>query len=615
MRILLHNGLVVFTFIASVLIPQKALSNPLFDEGSWRAHSFYTRISWAAPSSGIGGLEANINNARTLVLKPSAIFYSNGYLYANIESKQLSVEVSPEIVQEVIRVVEHTDDLVFQVSVDITALGENRYIDERLQNTKIGKLLLKGDLGFASIVQSGQPYPKQAPIHPYIEALRLLNSNVEYRQLPHQWEMPSLSWPQIYLHFNPTVPGLVSMEFKPQVLFRSASGLSLEVDNKVEALGELPYLPLIKDVKERPLAYREISSELDTAASITATLGLLKAACNKPGSCRDIENQTKINSGLSEARTSKQKVAQDFLTGMYKSQFQSRWAELSFPVFKPSNTPEAWAAAYDTLQRALFLEKKSAWLKKDATQLKETAAKQFLHYPVPNDPLLQAASAVVLAWNKQGIAAKQNLNIAIQGSNNHPGDRIEVARMGLSVAQHIRDYKDIQLGNEIHDSSITLWNEAQMRAYDEVDKYLQSCLENFKTCSDKDLRRWEAEAFRARLDNRMSTRDLAWLHGRFAYLIGIQLKDPVKQRDRLRFLSFYAQKAQGNHTSKLHKLEADFQNRLGITPNSSSNPNLYLWITVITIGVLSASSYIIWQKKKILNINKKRDQLNKIFKL
>ncbi len=51
----LSHRLIAFIFITSTLIPQKTLSNPSYDEGSWRAMSPYTKPILAARSSGIGG--------------------------------------------------------------------------------------------------------------------------------------------------------------------------------------------------------------------------------------------------------------------------------------------------------------------------------------------------------------------------------------------------------------------------------------------------------------------------------------------------------------------------------------------------------------------------------
>ena len=193
MRNYLCHKFIAVTILASVFIPQQAFSNPLFDEGSWRTHSFYTRTTSPGLLLGIGGLQAEIKKARELDLEPSDISYNGGYLRVDIEDQQIKIKVSPNIVREAIRVVEHNDNFVFQVSIDYTLVGRNKYIDNALKGTNIGKFLLEGDLGFASIVHNGLPLPNPQTIHPYTRALQLLINDAEYRTLPTEWESPPLS--------------------------------------------------------------------------------------------------------------------------------------------------------------------------------------------------------------------------------------------------------------------------------------------------------------------------------------------------------------------------------------------------------------------------------------
>ena len=636
MKGLLRNGLIAVTSITSVLISEKAFSSPLFDEGSWRAHSFYTRTNWAGLSSGIGGLQSDIQEAKNLRLEPSDVSYSNGYLRANIENKQVTVKVSPKIVREAIKVVERTNKLEFQVSVDQTMVGTNDYIDEALQNTEIGKLLLQGDLGFSYIVYGGIPLPKPKPTHPYEEALRLLNTDAEYSQLPIQWDSFPESYPQIYLYFNPKAPGLVRTEFKPQVFFRSASGLPLEVDDKDQKLGERPYLPLIEDVKKRPLAYRNISPPLERAASITATLGLLKAACRKPGSCKHLYSQTSwIKNFLAwnngeplENKTDEQQQGEINTWDNKLIKLQKEWKRLSYPVFLPDSKDDgAWAAAYTVVQGVI---QEKLWTetdeeeKKQVEELKSLATKQFLDYENHKDPLLLAAKAVVLAWNGKKADAEQSLNQAIQLSADRLSrqkhtDRIEV----LKMAQYVHKYENPLLySNSFIENPIeSQLKEARTAFYNQVDKHLQSCpkdLENLTIkCPEKNLREWEADVAQAGLTwdaVNIPTEDLAWLHGRFAYLVGIQLKDKVRQSDRLRFLSYYAQESQGEHRSQLREWEAEFKKQLGIISDSSNSTIWGFWITVISIVPTPVFSYAIIQRIRKRLIDYKRHKLEKIFK-
>jgi hypothetical protein len=647
MRNYLCHKFIAVTILASVFIPQQAFSNPLFDEGSWRTHSFYTRTTSPGLLLGIGGLQAEIKKARELDLEPSDISYNGGYLRVDIEDQQIKIKVSPNIVREAIRVVEHNDNFVFQVSIDYTLVGRNKYIDNALKGTNIGKFLLEGDLGFASIVHNGLPLPNPQTIHPYTRALQLLINDAEYRTLPTEWESPPLSWPQIYLYFEPAVSGLIRTEFKPQVFFNSPYGHSLEVDEKVQALGERPYLPLIKDVKEYPLAYRGISPSLDRAASITATLGLLEAACQKPRSCKDLKSQTKRNGKDYKDKIDKEKVAPDPSTALNRFRLNQTWEKLSHPVFQPGETPKAWAAAYDALQRAIRkeyaaynfvqegikkkslvkklkeqkkvgelkqdikrLEREAEFLIRQAAPLKNLAKQQFLHYPIPNDSLLLAASAVFFAWDGNETIAEQKLNTAIQLSSDYAGDRFNVLKMGLYMASIInRTDSGKELAYSIVNRVKPLLNQAKNAAYDEVENYLKSCLENLAKCPEEELRKWEANAVRTELTGKMSTRDLAWLHGQFSYLIGIQLEQPEKQRDRLRFLSFYTQNAWEDNRLQLCSLEIEFKKSLGVISDACDSLGKKNWIIILILMLSSKSSFF------LVHIKMQKTQMNQMRKI
>ncbi len=500
MKSLLSSQSIIIALLATILTPQQALSNPSFDPESWRGQSLYEGSATSLLSLGFGGLQAEFKEARKLNLKPSDISYHNGYLRAKIDNQQLTVKISPKIVREAIGIVERNDTLVFQVSIDRTAVGTNEYIDEALQGTKIGDLLLDGDIGFARIVAGAVPLPEPKPIHPYKSMLLLLRYNAEYRKLPTQWEKPPLSWPQIYLRFDPTIPGLISTEFKPQVIFRSLYGQALEVDEQVQSLGERPYLPLVKDVKERPLAYLKISPSLELAASITATLGLLEAACPKPGSCKHLYSQTKMNSEDSEEIIDEQKVEPDWRTRYYENRLIEEWNQIIYReirsrlVFSPDNPEKAWAAAYDSLRLAIRKENRADILdqqarekeksaeklkepkeitklkqeaeslkalaqfrRKEASPFKELAKQQFLNNPIPKFPPLLAASAVVFAWNGEEVTAKKKLSQAIQLSND-PKDsdevleHVKVLEMGRYIALFISriDFGNIELARSIY---------------------------------------------------------------------------------------------------------------------------------------------------------------------
>jgi hypothetical protein len=639
----LSRGLLSVTVAAIVLIPQRAFSSPLFDDGNWRGQSFYAKTSLAGLSSGIGGLQANITGTKNLRLEPSALSYGGGYLRVMIKNKQVEIKIRPEIVLEAVKVVESTNKLVFQTSIDDTQTGQIEHTDEALlkKGKEIGEILLKGDYAFAGIVQGGEPYPNRGAVHPYIEARRLLDKDPEYHQLTSQWKKLPESWPQIYLYFNPAVKGLVSFEFKPQVLFRSPDSLPLEVDKNIQTIGERPYLPLVKDIKEHPFAYREISPALDEAASITATLGVVKSACKKVGSCSQLENQAqaRLNSQHSEESINKEGTSQlssnskglDFVYQLKKTKWdlEDRWEDLGLPVFQPGNTSKAWAAAYDTVQSTLIAydtvrhadfgndltraltkkQKLMAWLQKGTAQ-------QFLNYPVPNDPLLQSASAVILALNNKEVEAGEKINQAIELAAKHPGDSIEVMRIGLNVAKIITDAGNAKLGNEIQKKVEPFLIKSWMAAYDQVDKYLNDCNKDLIKCPEKDLRKWEAEAVRSQLieiDNSATlsaeSYNIAWLYGRFAYLIGIQLKDRVKQMDRLRFLSHYVEKTEGQNHEQLQNLESDFKRRLGINTDDTDHIDWHAWLFAI---FMSGGFFTIFKVMSKQKIQEKRRQLEKM---
>ena len=89
MRRFLSHRLIIATVSASVLIPQQAFSSPLFDDGSWRAHSIYTRTARAAFSSGIGGEDGQIQSS--LALESSDLSEISEYSSAKIDDQELTL--------------------------------------------------------------------------------------------------------------------------------------------------------------------------------------------------------------------------------------------------------------------------------------------------------------------------------------------------------------------------------------------------------------------------------------------------------------------------------------------------------------------------------------------
>ena len=384
--------------VAATFIPQSALSMPLFEGagfpgGQWRRVSSHALRAAGVGGVGIGGLQFDISSE--LTVNPKNLHYIDGYLKATIEEKHYAVKVNPLYLIPAIDLVQNTKQREFEVSIDPTRSGQVPYIDEKL-TPFFGFPMLVGDLDFAGLVEGKQPLPLGAGIHPYEEAMSLVQSDTEYIKLTQMWTQPPLSYPQIFLTFDITAPELVSMEFRPQVIFRSPYGHPLEVDTDVLSQGERPYESLIRDIKKRPNIYRQELSALDTAASITAALGLIAAGCQQPRSCEHLYLEVWLEavlnsidpawleslgkSELNESQIQEQidakirealKLEQDKLTEEYQNWWQKqlesteqsssltslidKWNELRFQNFQPGNNSQAWARAYDSLQYFLQL--------------------------------------------------------------------------------------------------------------------------------------------------------------------------------------------------------------------------------------------------------------------
>lgn len=650
MRSLQHRLLSVFVltiFLVTVLTPDK-VSAHLFESGSWIGSSLYANSMTNMAgifSQGIGGLEVNIGSARNLSV--SNLYYNNGHLHANIENEPVNVKVSPKIVQEAIRVMEHTDKQVFQVSLDSTAIGNIPYIDEALKKTTIGQSLLDADLKFASVVNgSSKDMPLLNEINPYKKGSDLLDKHADYKKLPDKWINPPLSWSQIYLSFKPMVSGLVQLEFKPQIFFLSASRHPVQVSEEIEKLGELPYEPLEEYVRNNPQAYIKAVPAIKNAASITATLGLVAAGCQKPASCLNLKYQAWINSIISylsndskkqtedDANQLKIKKVQEAIKQAWKAQsnFMYEWDKRnfqhSFRNFHPGNNSNTtWANAYDAVQRSIknlstedLIDSILSYMKVSLTpeQLKkvtegisekmeetntriegaeELAKQQFLNNPVPKeDSLLMAASAITFAWDKDIKNAQEKLDLATKQSTNNPGTYFQVVKMGRSVGQIIKK-ENKSMGEEIDLRMKFEQRKAKVKAYDEIDH----CLKDYEkkkllNCIPKDISRKDKQtkdlkiyelcmlenyARDSGLYEYVPRRDLAWLHGRFAYLIGNEINDPTQKKDRLRFLSAYIQKAQpGWHRWKLRQLENKMRISLGMKPHPTDWRSLTLGVAI-----------------------------------
>ncbi|MCC5599401.1 hypothetical protein [Nostoc favosum] len=617
--------LIALIFV-TVFIPKKSLSTPPFDSGSFFASALNSMFA-----RGIGGLESNI--ASSLVLKPSDLSYQDETLYANIKDKKIPITVSPNILREAIHVVQQTKNRSFQVSQDQLA-GKNGilYTDEALRNTEIGKVFLRADSEFASMAWGNEklrPKDSKSKQPNYLASQLLKDKNSPYNRLLKNWALPPLSWPQITLSFNPNpdvVSGLVDLEYKPQITFLSPYGHPVQAEDQDQKLGEIPYKQLIQDVKARPDEYRKVLPLVNQAASITATMGLVAAACQEAESCKHLQHQTWM-SNLQPKKLFTTWIQQDNnnfsrpldLLGIM-SQTKSiellkyQWLERSLETFESEKN--AWDAPYNAVLQGIkhkdvaeFIEKnrertalerneeenkgdidrsideennkvmgeieKSAFLV--ANKAQKLAAEHFKDYQtVPKKSfILQGALAVVDAWNGELYVAEEDLKNAIQYSSHRPREASEAIKLGHAVASIMQSNNQEEFkmkGKWIDFRMKYLQRKALREAYNSADNYLKSCETNKLDqlgCSDNELLlKWEAYTMRAGLfEEDVKGKDIPWLYGRFAYLVGVKLlndndKQPEKAKDRLRFLSSYANRANSWHSWKLHRLENDLRRRL-----------------------------------------------------
>ncbi|MBD2415321.1 hypothetical protein FACHB389_17775 [Nostoc calcicola FACHB-389] len=583
--------------VAVVCIPQKALAG-LYESASWTAHSFYAGRMVGLPAPGIGGLQIEIGSQ--FVLAPSDIVYSNGYLRANYKGTSLTVPISQVELNESVALVQSGRETVFQTSLDSLAGGSTLYQSESLQKNTVflAKLFGIADLEFAAMVQGRIPIPKDEPTHPYNLALQLLDTKDVYASLPTLWKTPPSDWPQLFLSFTSSTPGLVQMEAKPQVFFRSPDGHPVQVSDSVQVLGERPYTLLMQDVKKSPNTYRSFLPAVDRAASVTAALGIIRAGCQQPRSCRQLlaepqKNElTKVREDYRNFELRLKKTSEIIPQNLQN--LSIRWDELSLQPFNAGQNDQAWGAAYDAVQQNMdytykllkfVYDAKQQGIKADEKTLNqrialfdkswELAAQQFLYYTVPNNAQLQAALAVVLIQTKGDENLQKAINVLDQAvklsANAQPGDMIDVAKMGLYVGNFISIYKDEKLGKQITEKMKKDLIYAQIKAYKDVDSYLTTCMKSIASCSTEDLLSWEADTVKAGLYSPLTgvvleylkAGDVAWLYGRFSYLVGI--KEPKWQQDRLRLLSSYVRLASKEHQKELARLEEDL--RKGVASN------------------------------------------------
>jgi hypothetical protein len=554
----ISSKVAVFLALITVFKPNKGLAE-LSRRLSWMAFSSYERPQIAIVSVGIGGLQVNVN--QKIDVSSSDLFYKNGYLYAKLKNRALQIPVSSIELKEAIQLIQNSNERIFETSIDqLIVPGAERllrrdYRSKPLRGTKfLRELFLSADKQFAGLVGSIQS-PTTNIKNPYFQALNLLNTDTQYQALPNQWTKPPLSWPQLYIVFDPNTQGLISLKFKPQVIFRSSSGYPVEVNSQVQSLGEKPYQSLRKDIKKRSNLYREALPIVDRAANITAVLGLVSSACSQPRSCQHLlvspagneESQLREKYKNLSKRVSKSDQQSN-------ERLKNRWDELRLREFQPSQSPKSWAAAYD----AVWIAIENPNLKNQALNI---AARQFLTQAVPpNDALLQAAASVVFVaqGGQENFAkAQQSIDkaIKISSSSNYFVEQNKVARLGLAISRISNSW----FSEEAMRRNINLdylRGSSTLQLYKYIDSYLENCLKNPSSCTSEDLRTkevstasiyWQIPLFRKR------DIDTAWVYGRFAYLVA--LNEPGSRINRLRLLSHYADLAKTEeHRQKLRLL-------------------------------------------------------------
>lgn len=578
--------------LTTLFIPKIALAIDLYKQTLWANSSLYSK-PYKGIASGIGGLEVNFEN--NLQLQPSDLSYNDGNLIINnFKNRQtpIYIPISKGELNDVLYLVQKDNsESVLQTSIDITAVESSVNYSPALEETiYVNELFHLADKEFASMINGGLTSAKLRGVAPSTEALKLLDIDNDYRQLPQQWIKQPFSYPQIFIFFDPDKTELIGMRFRPQVLFSSPSGHIVEVDRQTEEIGERPYLQLKEDFAQNPNVYLETLPIVRRTASITSALGFVSAACKPPRDCQHLEiesnsdEKAQLEEEYERLRNRIDIIGVLSVLNLSGEQLKLhyKWSELSLSNFQPNNSPEAWGHAYDAVRQIIDHTKefgiKQAALNSESLESEEQdllrllanldlelarkqfvlSKEQFLNYSIPeDDALLNAAEAVIFISEGGEInvkKAKQSLNKGIKLAEQYPGTQIEVAYIGLFIGAMIRDQWDKEEGKSLMKEMNKMTNEAQLKLYDMVDNYLSECMTNLdENCYSIKLQTLEVDLARAGLDNSLETRDVSWLWGRLSYLIAVQ--EPKWKVDRKRLLLSYARSAEEyDHRRELMKL-------------------------------------------------------------
>ncbi len=485
-----------------------------------------------------------------LEINSSSLSYRAGTLYTTLNEEFVEVEISPDLLLESLEVLRKTERRIFQISINPNSTsGSTEFIDFPLRGTEVGATFYNLDTGGLSDLLRGYvELPVGSPPHPDDVAQQLLNSDNLFQSLPLQVGLPSniLIGSQTYLTFDPSVPGLVDIQFRPLIILLSVRGQYLEVGETLRSFVEQPYTYFSEDIMSRPLVYREALSSLDRSSAITAAMGLINAACQDMDDCAHLEQQARGVQFFQSLQDSSYEIPSPPVS----FSLSEYWRNSSYIIWEPNNSNETWNDVYITVCQVLA----NLGETKKLLELKSLLNEQFLTYPVPDNDLIQAASAVVWAWNGHIDNAERALSRAVILSEELPDKQFEVANIGLHVSKILRESGYIEKADEIYSGMSELRYQARVRAFDQINQYLVECEEEISVCSLDNLLIMESEAYRAGLFGighifltrsnwffdgfawESIDRDIAWLHGRFAYLIGMKLTNTHSKINRLRYL-------------------------------------------------------------------------------
>lgn len=413
---------------------------PFRPSSTWGEFSRYQYPYHSNRGQGVGGLEVHFGSS--LQLAPESLNLTERGLVVQLGDHSVTLPLSGIEVDEILQIVQRSRATRLQTSLDRIAGEKVPYADPVLRESAFKELFFRGDMEFAGMVQAQESYPPTEPLHPMARIMQLLGSDTPYRRLAQRYMDPPLSWPQIFLRFDPEAPRLVHLEFRPQILFHSPSRDVIEVTPAELKIASSPYADLQRDVDSHPDVFLARLPLVNRIAWQTAALGLVRAACSTPYRCshlrlheapserdeRDqmilaLAAQAPYDKPQADSLSSWTNLASWFFNpGRYAAlRVNQLWQKEVDRSLKPDETesPKSWATAFDLVCRArdqllrarsIEVQKTSqqapgavapddedspSALRKQAAVLLDRAKNQFTRFTVPPDPLLLAAAALV----------------------------------------------------------------------------------------------------------------------------------------------------------------------------------------------------------------------------